>query len=205
MIGAKFERAVLRAKRDQGWDTGNRVLYDLCKKFPTHRHRGSVIAKIWLIGRSYAAAIERRRGKATANDAFYLDVVAPQIIASDIDNWISEARARPNSFDTIVTVHGKVTTLFHKISGQEKRSLASKYLHFHLPNVFFLYDTRAVASLRSVPWRIRAARCSKFPSGADNEYRKFAQKCCILKSCIRKEFQVSLTPRQIDNLLLSPR
>ena len=43
------------------WDLGNQVLYSLCLDHPYHTDGAAIIAKFWLIGRSYAAAIERRR------------------------------------------------------------------------------------------------------------------------------------------------
>jgi hypothetical protein len=186
------------------WDLGNRVLYDLCKKNPLHTEVPAVIAKVWLIGRSYAAAIERRRDKESQNDDFYVHSVAPRIIRSDIDTWIGSAEkysgASDESFSTILSVHAAVTGLFSEISGLEKRSLASKYLHFHLPNLFYIYDTRAVEAMRLLsPLVGRARGCSE---GYDNEYRKFAEKCLRLQTHINSTFKVSLTPRQIDNLLL---
>src|ERR1700675_3892793 len=70
------------------WDFGNQVLYDLCATNPGHARDDIIIAKVWLIGRSYAAAIERRRSTAGAvGDAFYETVVAPKIRSSGIDDW----------------------------------------------------------------------------------------------------------------------
>jgi len=43
------------------WDLGNRILYDMCQSYPGHSKDDEIVAKIWLIGRSYAASIERRR------------------------------------------------------------------------------------------------------------------------------------------------
>ena len=56
--------AVELARLPTLWDVGNEVLYELCTKHPRHAEIPAVIAKVWLIGRSYAAAIERRRNKA---------------------------------------------------------------------------------------------------------------------------------------------
>lgn len=39
---------------------GNKALYDLCKSYPMNDDVNGMIAKLWLIGRSYAASIERR-------------------------------------------------------------------------------------------------------------------------------------------------
>src|SRR5262245_1909405 len=126
-------RRVLRAMDANCWDFSNQVLYDLCRAHPTHEKESIVIAKILVIGRVYAAAIERRRSKKQeeGTDNFYVDTVAPMLMKSEIDRWIAEARASrpgtPSALTTLVKVHRDTTALFHEISGLEKRSLASKY------------------------------------------------------------------------------
>ena len=64
-----------------GWDASNRVLYDQCREHPAHTDDGEVLAKIILIARVYAAAIERRRTKTDdhENGRFYVETVAPAI------------------------------------------------------------------------------------------------------------------------------
>ena len=198
----RLELAVRSALKPQPWDLGNKVLYRLCKQFPKHSESSAVLAKIWLIGRAYAAAIERRRNKATGNDAFYLQTLVPKLVNSNIDVWLGETRASPRSFSTMVTTHGRVTNLFESISGLEKRSLASKYLHFHLPNVFFIYDARANEAIRRIGLP-KVKNHAFYPKQADNEYRKFAEKCGALRCLVKEQFGVSLRPRQLDNLLLN--
>lgn len=190
------------------WRVGNDVLYELCRTRPTHADMAEVIAKIWLIGRSYAAAIERRKNKSETNDDFYEKTVAPVIMGSSIDAWINRAKRyeRPceESWDTLLQVHHDTTKLFRDISDLEKRSLASKYLHFHVPKLFYIYDTRAAKALRSFPEVVRRAGRSgaKTDTQADNEYRKFAEKCFSLQQHIEQKFGVTLSPRELDNLLL---
>ena len=52
---------VEKAKSREGFDIGNDVLYQMCEKYPSHTNEEEIIGKIWLIGRSYAAAIERAK------------------------------------------------------------------------------------------------------------------------------------------------
>lgn len=188
------------------WDAGNRVLYDLCREHPAHTDDGEVLAKILLIGRVYAAAIERRRNKTDdhENDRFYLDTVAPAIRTSGIDKWLHQARiavpGTPEGMHALIAVHGQTTRLFSQISDLEKRSLASKYLHFHVPKLFFIYDSRAVEAMREFSDVLpRAARTDGI---GDNEYRKFAEKCSALVTYCMDKFGLCPLPRQIDNLLL---
>lgn len=134
------------------WDKGNEVLYGMCTKYPLHQSNDEIIAKIWLIGRSYAAAIERRKQTEEVGDEFYTEKVAPMIQQSNIDQFLEPLRGYRNitekNFDEIMTAHFYVTDLFKKISDLDKRSLASKYLHFHHPMLFFIYDSRACAGIR---------------------------------------------------------
>ena len=138
---------ILKAMAPNAWDLSNKVLYDLCSMHPFHSEADAVLAKILMIGRVYAAAIERRKtkGDEEKNDNFYIDVVAPSLQNSDIDCWLAEAKAvqpgTTSAFFTLVKVHGLTTALFSEISGMEKRSLASKYLHFHVPKLFYIYDS----------------------------------------------------------------
>ena len=192
------------AKAQSPWRVGNDVLYELCRTRPTHKKVPDVLAKVWLIGRSYAAAIERRRNKGGLNDDFYINEVAPAIIGSKIDLWINKAKKfdRPSkkSLSTLLTVHHETTQLFNSISGLEKRSLASKYLHFHVPQLFYIYDTRAVQGLRKLGKLL--PRASRSNANVDIEYRKFSEKCLFLQEHIEGEYGTRLSPREIDNLLL---
>src|SRR3989339_652424 len=65
-------------KNDQ-WMLGNNILYKMCLDYPLHNNPEEICAKIWLIGRSYAASIERRTIKKHINDDFY-DYVVQEFI-----------------------------------------------------------------------------------------------------------------------------
>ena len=196
--------AIQKAKDPSPWHVGNAVLYDLCSSRPEHSQEPDVIAKIWLIGRAYAAAIERRKNKSEENDNFYITKVAPAIAVSAIDEWIRDAKQydRPcdESWTTLLRVHHKTTQLFSSISGLEKRSLASKYLHFHVPQLFYIYDTRAVRAISMLSGVLK--RAGRSSARVDNEYRKFSEKCLSLHQHVETKYGVSLNPREIDNLLL---
>ncbi len=193
-----------KAKKPNDWKFGNEILYKLCRDHPMHTDCGQVIAKIWLIGRSYAAAIERGRMIKKTNDDFYVNTVGPEICGSAIDSWLGDFTESQWSEETLmksIDVHGKTTELFREISGKSKRSLASKYLHFHLPDFFFIYDSRAVTGLSKLSSLFE--RASRNNDRGDNEYRKFAEKCLKLRDEIYCKSGHTLKPRQLDNLLLS--
>lgn len=189
------------------WDFSNKLLYDLCSQHPNHTDQDKIIAKILFIGRVYAAAIERRKNKSDSepNDDFYVNVVAPQIHKSPIDHWLQQAQSvipgTNTGFSTLVTVHKNVMDLFSRISGLDKRSLASKYLHFHVPKLFYIFDSRAVAGMRIFSPEL--PRASRSDNNGDNEYRKFVEKCSHLSNYCEKQFGLHLLPRQVDMLLLA--
>lgn len=64
---------------------GDQVLCDMCRTNPNHKQDQILIGKIWLIGRTYAAAIERQKTtEGTLGDAFYEIVVATEICESEM-------------------------------------------------------------------------------------------------------------------------
>lgn len=163
------------------------------------------MAKIWLIGRSYAAAIERRKKAKEYNDTFYTEVVGPTIMKSEIDKWV-EALSKfsfptLDNIENILTVHGSLMKLIKEMTGMEKRSLTSKYLHFHKPNLFFIYDSRAMESIR----KLIPPTKTKFTmrSNIDVEYAKFYFRCIKLRDEIKEKFDTHLTPRELDKILLA--
>lgn len=195
---------VNKAKQKSEWDFGNKILYNLCGEYPYHKNIGQIVAKIWLIGRSYAAAIERRKKAKEYNDTFYTEVVGPTIMKSAIDQWINSLiKFRFSTFDNIeniLTVHGNLMNLIKEMTGMKKRSLTSKYLHFHKPNLFFIYDSRAINSIRKLTPPAKTKL--KTRTNIDVEYAKFCLRCIKLRDEIKGKFDTHLSPRELDNLLL---
>ena len=190
---------------DNNWEFMNKILYDMCSKYPTHTDTSIVMAKICLIGRSYSASIERRKTKPKTEDSddFYEQKVAPKIMKSDIDKWLSSLKKykkiRQECLPEILKTHFNVMKIFNKISGLNKRSLASKYLHFHLPKLLYIYDSRAIKGLRSILPRQKAINML---TGYDDEYSKFCYKLFSLQKQIENKHHKKLSTRQLDRLLL---
>lgn len=83
------------ARKNSRWEFGNNILYKMCEKNPLHNDADVLIGKIWLIGRSYAAAIERRKNADDyRGDDFYYDAVAPKMleIGDELDNRIESLK-----------------------------------------------------------------------------------------------------------------
>ena len=190
-----------QALANTAWDLGNQVLYDLCSKHPLHKTPQEIIAKIWLIGRSYAAALERRKNKSSNSlgDLFYENKAVPKIKKSNIDDWFARLKKEPTN---VIETHAKLTNLFHKITKLEKRSLASKYLHFHFKDLFFIYDSRSLAGIRKVAPRARKQLPSLSSKQPDKDYAYFYQRCLWLQNDLQARLRRKLSPRQIDKVLL---
>ena len=187
------------------WDLGNQVLYTLCQEHPRHARGDAIIAKAWLIGRSYAAAIERRKNVKDTSDDFYETTVVDQIKDSQLDAWLcslpNELTDPWSQLASVVTVHQRLMDLFSGMTGLDKRSLASKYLHFHRPDLFFLYDTRAKSALAKVTPAIR--RIPRITAEeADAEYLLLSRRCQWVRDDVSHRYTVNLTPRQVDKILL---
>jgi len=192
------------AKGKSKWDFGNQILYNMCAKYPYHKKKDQIVGKIWLIGRAYAAAIERRKNAKEYNEDFYTKVVAPAIQKSGIDQWLAELNKcripTLNNIEDILVAHGKLTSLIESITGMRKRSLSSKYLHFHRPNLFFIYDSRAMESIRELapPSKNKIDQNKNI----DIEYAKYCFRCINLREEIKEKFNTYLNPRELDNILL---
>ena len=204
----KVRRAFTKAEVDDAqaasvWDLGNRTLYELCRNHPKHKAPDEIIAKVWLIGRSYAASIERRRNADQFGDGFYEATVAPRIMSSGIDEWLASIPdEEPGRTSNAVALHKKLLDLFASFTLLDKRSLVSKYLHFHRPDVFFIYDSRARQAITKVVPRLnQLAEISA--EDCDKEYKDFVRRCAWLHSEICSTHGVTLTPREIDKLLLA--
>lgn len=195
---------VITACARTAFDLGNDYLYRLCKEHPGHKRADEILAKLILIGRTYAASIERRKledQNGPKGDTFLLEKVIPKIKGNEkqIEEWMSDVTRQPTP-EVCIGVHAKLTDLFCKISGMRNRSLASKYLHFHRPNNFYIYDSRAWNSIKE---KVPGNR-SKVDSATkeDAEYARFYRMCVELVADIERRFHVKLTPRQLDNLLI---
>jgi hypothetical protein len=193
---------IREALSNRTWDFGNEVLYDLCAKNPDHTRDDVIIAKIWIIGRSYAAAIERRPRvtDGPVGDAFYETCVAPRIRKSQIDDWFHSLRNIPiDDMATNLEMHKRLMGLFYDISKLDKRSLASKYLHFHFRDRFYIYDSRSSTSISQLTSRVEDLSALR---DRDDTYARFFLRCRSLNREIASSLALNLTPRELDKVLL---
>jgi hypothetical protein len=191
------------------WDYGNQILYDICKKNFLHNRDKLILTKVLFIGRVYAAAIERRKNKKIENidnNSFYIKKVLPAFKKSKLDHHLlhlKNIKLNSETITEILEVHFYLMSELSKLTELDKRSFCSKYLHFHLPNLYFLYDNRSVKALRKYKSRV-SKDLNQIPKlkNVDKHYANFYCKCFELKIEIEKTHNTKLSPRQLDNILL---
>lgn len=110
-------------------------------------------------------------------------------------------RLHKQSIDQILSVHKYLVDVFKSVTNDSKRSLVSKYLHFHRPDLFYIYDEYAAEGLKRLKPGQRASL--PIPRSADSEYATFVLKLFDLQREIGRFNNRSLTPRQLDRLLLN--
>jgi len=199
----------IQDSKTSSWDFGNQILYDLCRDNFEHKKNGRILAKVLFIGRIYAAAVERRKVKDEyISDNFYFEVVGPTLMASDIDERLARLKSyrtlTKNIIPEILATHNSIVKMFNGPTGLKKRSFSSKYLHFHLPNLFFIYDSRAERALRQISRHVpKALKHFKKIPNTDDEYARFFCKCLDMKRQIEQQHNAQISIRQFDNLLIN--
>jgi hypothetical protein len=197
------------------YDLCNSVLYELCKHNFEHTSGDAILAKTILIGKVYAVSLDRGKDKGKSyeeklkqlliSDDFYQNEVVPLFMGSDIDNDLVKLKNldSPKGHEKeILKLHNKLKKRLLPINQEDKISFCSKYLHFHLPNLFFIFDRRAKSVINQF---ISKKDIHYFnDSDFDAEYSNFYSKALHLQGKINKQFSIELTPRQIDNLFLVP-
>jgi hypothetical protein len=204
-------RTASKRFRETAGGYGNQILYRMCADQPKHDDVEIISSKIWIIGRAYAAAIERKVGKRfkkglKKGDDFCQKKVAPIVNKSEIDEWIRGVshlhKARRENLYEILECHKNVTDLFKKAAGLNRRSLASKYLHFHVPKVFFIYDSRANRQIKKIVKKLNFKSQLKFDRKKhDKEYAIFFEQCIFYREHLEKTGK-EFSPRMLDMKLL---
>lgn len=204
MVISKKDLAKARASKHS--DLMNEVLYDLAHKYPAHTDEAQIYAKVVIIGRTYAAALERGADHDKMEGKFYADKIVPAIKDSSLDRLIEDTKnirkITAKSLGIVLTTHKAVTDILKKHTGKSNRSFVSKYLHFHCKNAFFIYDSIAKKRLSDLEQCLDYKYELTDSVDTDKEYERFCLKCLALRDAIESKHNVTLTPREMDNLLL---
>lgn len=198
---------IINAAMRKRSDVLNDVLYKLAFDYPEHRNAEEIYAKVCIIGRTYSASLERGAGHDPDDGKFYWDNIIPAIKAAKLDKLLDQVRGfkrvTAEKLPAILNVHKKLVDTIGGVTGKDNRSFASKYLHFHFEKLFFIYDSRAQSSIKAydIP---KSLRPQPSTSAAENDetYEAFCWKCLDLRDAIKDGYDIELTPRQLDNLLL---
>ncbi|HEY5239493.1 MAG TPA: hypothetical protein VIJ62_14015 [Rhizomicrobium sp.] len=201
-IPAGLTRSLIsKAMQNKLWEKGDRALYEFCRREPRHNDISSTVPKLWLIGRSYAAPIERGAGGGDL-DKIYSEA-AIKLKKSRLDEKLS--RLKPSDHpdcELALGIHNLVIGCLPDKNGYSKcrRSVASKYLHFHRPEQFVLFDSRAKSAVAKFFVLEKNDIWPKIT--ADRQYYAFVQKCEAIKVEIAEKFDIQLTNKELDKVLL---
>ena len=177
----------------------NMVLYRLCEEQPSHDDVGIVQAKLELIGRFYSASPKRGVGDGRYPKTSFFEYLARRLKKSNLDAELDEARSlgrvSTRNLHRIQEIHAnfckKVVDFINddwnvgtsNRKAHNRVSFGSKYLHFHAPMAFFIYDSVVLGKLEK-----------KLPAGASYA------RCCegLLEHAEKHWPQSAWTPRSVD-------
>ncbi len=186
-------------------DFGNEILYRMCAENPSHANVEIVHGKLWLIGRAYAASVERKARKGFLQKHAAQNLVdAGTEIDSKIGDLAKITRVDASNLTTVLDAHHYLTERFRQSTGLAKRSLASKYLHFHARNAVFIYDSIAATRIGKEMGLMRSARSFRALNGYDETYTAFATRCLQFRDHILEPYLGRpVDPRELDKYLYS--
>jgi hypothetical protein len=190
----------------------NEILYRMCSEQPDHAEPEVVASKIQLIGRSYAATLERGAGDGFSYDEFGREFVSRY--GEELDSYLMDLRKtgrieQSENQEKLLCTHqflmnalGCLTRHDRRLEGATKRSLASKYLHFHSPLNVFIYDSVVVAQLAK---EVRGASLPLADSSrhtVDSDYAKFVNQILYYRGIEEgRTSGIRLSPRRLDTEL----
>ena len=125
-------------------------------------------------------------------------------IGDELDDRLSKLNKAkspiPDYAKEILETHKLLMDAFYEMTGLEKRSLASKYLHFHCPKMFFIYDSLARSGINKYVKRPDKRILSD--TNCDLEYGDFVCRMLELQTFLFEKLGSYEVPRQMDNFLL---
>lgn len=183
------------------------ILYAMCRTWPRHNDLSTVQSKVILIGRTFAAGLERKGGKDKPTGI--LETVANILFRNR--SWLDAEilrlrRSRTLTVETtkkILSLHGHTVHLLREgtKSGMNFRSFVSKYLHFHIP-IVPIFDSRTSRVLNEwYPWREFRDRIQMSQKGKyDPVYAKFLGRFMFYFSDLQ-ELKLRPTVKSADQYL----
>ena len=257
---------------------GNKVLYDLCKSYPMNDDVNGLIAKLWLIGRSYSASIERRHygmeysksiNKKTelslntdgnGSDSYFKGISDAMIRDNEYQNIINSINLLMNkkfyyNFDNDKETLKEICNLvfnfnlmirraiekfddeklkefedFNKKSKQDRNlndfiSFSSKFLHFHLPEIVFIFDRFSFKHAKrkidkkkksnyvfviskyeilfEIPQNSVKSINLSYRNEKEKDYVQHVERCYAIMCTLHEKYKCDITPRMVDNFLIN--
>ncbi|CAN5296137.1 hypothetical protein BH10PSE6_BH10PSE6_36330 [soil metagenome] len=188
-IAALNQRISTALEESISWREIDCVLLRLCEAYPKHDDESQVIAKVALIGRTYATGIERAfKGGKKQGDALGKVVKHIHLNGAKLDAIISSVPAgtnelTENAIRSIVEAHFRFIELLQTCEDCQKtpRSFVSKYLHFHRPNVP-IYDSYAAGIISKLLGKSTQLRMRH--EASDYDYARYVEKFWLLQERI---------------------
>lgn len=197
------EKHFARAQEVYEYGFGMDTLYRMCRREPSHHDVGRVISKLWLIGRSHAAALERRRD--TQEYVRPYQRTARALVNSEYDVLLEHIRQAAPKYGPVhlAAVESAVlcvAQVLQRTTGMWKPSLASKYTHFHEPSAPIL-DSIALGGLRTFIQRreLTADERALWDRGG---YSRFLARFSAARRRLREGGLDPVTARTMDTFLL---
>jgi hypothetical protein len=173
-------------------DPRTRALYELCFLHRHHFQDDIVADKLRMIVRL------------CAEHGFNVNSFSPEFVAhrlgrSGVDRWFAGlATAEQIDMALVFEMHRRVMDVFADLLAEQSRSLASKYLHFHFPELFYLYDQRVAAAAID----IGDGECGYLArTEHDPAYGRFFACCRKLTDKLSALAGRRLNPRELDRVL----
>ena len=209
---------------------GNAVLYQMCGAAPFHsvqpnnpifnsweKIKGIIASKIWIIGRSYAASPQRTKIKLETEGSYdFFDILVDRIGEdnfSELNIKIYALKEKSFTGDyenndknillDIICIVEIFNSLLLNITEKNNISFASKYLHFHIPELVFIIDDYARKGGKILYKEKTLRLCEKekplLQSYEENirDYARHVFCCYDLVMNMGK-----MTPRELDTILV---
>lgn len=173
-------------------DPHTRALYELCFLHRQHFQDGIVADKLRMIARLCS-----EHGLEVAG--FSPEYSAHRIGQSGIDSWFAGLATAEHLEPALVfEIHKRVMSVFSELPVEQARSLASRYLHLHFPELFFVHDRR----VNEAASQLSKGDCGYLARAEhDPVYGQFHSCCRKLTDRYALMAGRRLNPRELDRIL----
>lgn len=173
-------------------DPRTRALYELCFLHRHHFQDDIVADKLRMMARVCA-----EHGMEVRD--FSPELAAHRLGLSGIDRGFAGIATAEHLDHTLVyDLHKRVMDVFDDLPAAQARSLASRYLHFHFPELFHIHDERVEAAA----YELGGGECGYLVrSEHDPDYGRFFACCRKLSDRFMLMAGRRLNPRELDRIL----